>query len=694
MIMLDDTFDTHPGLLISLLYISAGIIFVGFTQGVALAMMMKKNKTNYLLYGILCLIVALIQISVAQYHSSTRLIDAIFHEKQLNTLILLFIPLIYAWIKVQTAAQVNKFIFGALITVSVFSIIINFILPYSARFGSLHSSNIITFFYGEKLLILRGEPSFISLPLRFIATIVFVWIIYTGYRCLRSNERVQAFTFLFGGIFLVISAVLGGLVDHGTIDSVYLGGTGFLILMLSISFLVSKDWIDARNQVQQLTFYDPLTGLSNRTLLTKQLENTLASLNGNKYLSVIILFDIVRFKSIVAAHGHAMGDRILIALGHALTDITTPEDTVARMGSDHFAILIPNAGATEYEALSKGYKLARKIQVGIVNPLTISNGEYQHLTIHAGIAVGPKEHVDNATTMLQRAEAALHKAKETPSGEICSFDETISKEVKDRLDIDRELRDAIKNNELLLYLQPQFNSNGTPVDAEALVRWQHPVRGLITPNIFIPIAEESKLLMDISIWVFSEVCKLLSQLNVSRMPVNISVNLSSTFFHEEYFVPWFRDLLASHGTDPTHLTIEITENLMISDLSKVIAIMSEINALGVRFSIDDFGTGYSSLAYLKRLPIHELKIDKSFMLDAPGNPEDAALIKTMIAVAKNLNLRIVAEGVETKRHADYLNNLDRDIIHQGYYYSHPLPVNEWLEKWVTPTRHQQIPSLR
>jgi EAL domain-containing protein (putative c-di-GMP-specific phosphodiesterase class I) len=231
-----------------------------------------------------------------------------------------------------------------------------------------------------------------------------------------------------------------------------------------------------------------------------------------------------------------------------------------------------------------------------------------------------------------------------------------------------------------MFIQPQVDASGKLVGADTLMRWQHPTRGLLPPGMFIPIAEQSDLIVELGAWIMTQACKLLTEESGKGRDFRISVNVSPRHFRKGNFVSWLKGLVTRYGVDVSRLTLEITESLFIDNFNDVIAKMTELVALGVHFSIDDFGTGYSSLAYLKRLPIDELKIDKSFVQDAPTDSNDAALVETILAVAQHLNLKIVAEGVETGAQADFLNARG-SVIHQGYYYGRPEPPEKCLGKW-------------
>ena len=245
--------------------------------------------------------------------------------------------------------------------------------------------------------------------------------------------------------------------------------------------------------------------------------------------------------------------------------------------------------------------------------------------------------------------------------------------------MEAELRMAIAENQLRLYLQPQVNADCVQVGAESLVRWQHPNRGLIPPGLFIPLAESSDLIVALDRWMLMSVCRLLAQLDAEGSSLRLSVNISPRHFQQPDFVEEIKRQLQVSGADPSHLVLELTEGIVIGDIGDVVAKMTTLSTLGIHFSIDDFGTGYSSLAYIKRLPIHELKIDKSFIQDSTTDPNDAALVETILSIAKHLHFQVVAEGVETQAQADFLNARGT-VIHQGYLFGRPEPVEIWLKR--------------
>ena len=435
----------------------------------------------------------------------------------------------------------------------------------------------------------------------------------------------------------------------------------------------------AQQRVEQLAWRDPLTGLGNRALFLRQVEQTLVSAKREKHYADVLLLDLDRFKDINEARGLAAGDAMLKAVAHRFSRLLHEDDLLARLDSDEFAVLLPRLRTSREAAGHEALAVAEKLRAALREAFEV-DGEFIHIDASIGIVLLPESQEETAVDALRQADMALARAKAEGGGRTVFFEAAMGETVKERFQLEAELRGAIAGGQLRLYLQPQVNAAGRQVGAEALVRWQHPQRGLVMPGAFIPLAEASGLIIEIDQWMLSEVCRLLARLDTEGMTLRIAVNISPRHFQQPTFVADVRRHLSTRGADPMHLVLEVTEGLMIGDIADVIAKMTALSALGIHFSIDDFGTGYSSLAYIKRLPIHELKIDKSFIQDAATDPDDAALVETIVAVAHHLRLQVVAEGVETQAQADLLNAYG-NIIHQGYLYGRPEPVEVWLENW-------------
>ena len=436
----------------------------------------------------------------------------------------------------------------------------------------------------------------------------------------------------------------------------------------------------AEAEINRLAFYDTLTGLPNRALLLERTAQALATIRRIGQRSALISFNIDRFKTINDAGGQAMGDVLIKAVAERLSHILHQGDVVAHIAGDEFAILLSDLAPQQQAAAHMAMHISNRIHTELQEPFVIGN-ESITLTACLGIALFPGSGADSALDILRRGNTALHHAKTRGSGQTAFFDDTLDENAKQRFEIERELQQAIKHGDLRVFLQPQVEANGKFVGAEALVRWQHPQRGLIQPGAFIPVAEESNLIIEIGEWMFGEVCRLLAREEVATLPIRIGVNISPRHFRQADFVEQIRKGLASTGADPTHLTLEVTEGMVIDNINDVVAKMNELSALGIHFSMDDFGTGYSSLAYLKRLPIHELKIDKSFVQDLTVDPDDDALVEAILAVARLMHVKVVAEGVETSEQAAFLN-LRGQVVHQGYLFGRPEPADRVIAEII------------
>ena len=436
----------------------------------------------------------------------------------------------------------------------------------------------------------------------------------------------------------------------------------------------------AQDTAERLSWRDALTGLANRPLFLQRLEQKLVSAQQQSRYSSVLLIDLDRFKDINEARGMALGDSLLKTVGERFTRALGVDAVLARLSSDEFSVLLPVVVPSSEYAARQALAAADKLREVLRESILI-DGEAIHLDASVGIAVFPHTARETASDVLRQADMAMHRAKREGGGRNVFFESAMGDSVIERYRLEGELRTALTEGQLRLYLQPQVNAATQQVGAEALVRWQHPARGLVPPGVFIPLAESSDLIVAIDRWMLAEVCALLVRLDAAGSILRISVNISPRHFGEHDFVAEVKRRLSSSGADPTRLVLEVTEGLVIGDVSDVVSKMTELRSLGVHFSMDDFGTGYSSLAYLKRLPIQELKIDKSFITDATTNANDAALVETILSVARHMGLQVVAEGVETQAQADFLNS-HGNVIHQGYLYGRPMPVDTWLQ-WST-----------
>lgn len=441
-------------------------------------------------------------------------------------------------------------------------------------------------------------------------------------------------------------------------------------MLIALLFQDYEEQERNKQMLHQLAYRDPISGLPNRSALLAELKRCLDRDGEGQRQQALCLLNIDRFKRLNDARGHVIGDALLHAVGMRLFPLLGNDALLVRLSADEFACLL-KSGASE----GRIRELTTAIHDAFSRPLHVGADEFD-LTVSVGVTTLPQGDNDEPGEVMRRADTALHHAKRGGGNQSVHFAPAMAEHAENQLQLERELRHAIDAGQLRLFLQSQLSGDGRIVGAEALVRWQHPLRGVIPPGLFIPLAEESDLIVMIDIWMFNETCRLLSSPPLADNEIRLSVNISPRHFYQPGFSGWVRDTLASHSVDPRRLTLEITEGLLIEDLNATAAKMQELSALGLRFSVDDFGTGYSSLAYLKQLPIHELKIDKVFIQDAPNDP---TLVESILAVAKHMHLDVVAEGVETAAQADLLKTRHR-VYQQGYLYGKPAPAAEWLQR--------------
>ncbi|MBD8524173.1 sensor domain-containing phosphodiesterase [Pseudomarimonas arenosa] len=447
--------------------------------------------------------------------------------------------------------------------------------------------------------------------------------------------------------------------------------------MVSLTDL--RERLRAEAELERLAFHDPVTGLPNRSLFEDRLSMALATSRRERQHGALLFVDLDHFKMVNDLHGHSQGDALLVAVADRLRLSLREEDTVARLGGDEFVVLCSRLGADPLVAARRARMLADKLVAELVQPLQI-RGHSHALTASVGITVFPKG-LETGEDLLREADTAMYRAKESGRNAVALFDPQMQSVLRERDALERDLRQALQRREFALHLQPQVDQDGRVCAAEALLRWQHPERGNVPPLNFIRLAEECGLIVPLGDWVLEQVCTWLARCATAGRPLHMAVNVSVRQFREPNFLARVEQILRQSGADPLHLTLEVTESLLIDDAEASVDIMSALAKLGVRFSIDDFGIGYSSLSYLRRLPLREIKIDKSFVQDIVDNADDAALVQTMLSMAKHLRLTVVAEGVETQAQRDLLCQWGCQRL-QGYLIDRPSDGALWVERWL------------
>ncbi|RLJ40086.1 EAL domain-containing protein [Acidovorax sp. 106] len=443
---------------------------------------------------------------------------------------------------------------------------------------------------------------------------------------------------------------------------------------------LSRDITERKNaeaRSHQLAYFDALTQLPNRRMLMDRMEQAVAAAQISKQMGAVLFVDLDNFKQINDARGHTVGDAMLKQVAQRLFSLLRPGDTVARLSGDEFVMLIGHLGADIEGAGRAALLVAETVRAALEVPYSIQTHLYSS-TSSIGITLFPKQ-AEGTEDLLREADTAMYRAKDMGRNRIRFYEAAMQADVQERLALEQDLKKAAAEGQLAVYVQPQVNAQGAVVGGELLMRWNHPERGNVPPSRFIPLAEASGLILRMGDWMIGQACDALAKLQAQGQALSISVNVSERQFRQEDFVERIRNVLAATGAKPELLILEVTESLLIENLDDTIARMTELVQLGVRFSIDDFGTGYSSLAYLKRLPLYELKIDKSFVQDTPGDPNDTAIVQSILAVAGHLKLRVVAEGVETQAQADFLIQSHCECL-QGYLFGRPQPLLAWLDK--------------
>lgn len=427
----------------------------------------------------------------------------------------------------------------------------------------------------------------------------------------------------------------------------------------------------AEERLQHLAHYDEVTGLANRSMFFERLNQELSRARWHNRLLAVLFLDLDRFKVINDTLGHATGDSLLRAVGKRIKDTAREGDIIARLGGDEFAVMLVDVA--EVHDIPT---IAKKI-IDALNKPFVLEGKDIFVTTSIGIGIFPDDG-NEAEVLLQKADIAMYRAKEEGKNTYQIYSPAMNTMALQRLTMETQLRQALERNEFILHYQPKVDLNtGQIIGMEALIRWQHPELGIVSPNEFIPILEETGLILPVGEWVIRTACAQNKAWQENGFtPLRVAVNLSARQLKQQSIVEMAVGVLNETGLHPTYLEMELTENILMEHKRGSIAMMDELSARGIHFAIDDFGTGYSSLSYLKRFTIHSLKIDRSFIQNIAADPDSAVIVKAIIAMAHSLRLKVVAEGVETGEQLEFLLQHKCDEV-QGYYFSPPLTVEEF-----------------
>lgn len=458
----------------------------------------------------------------------------------------------------------------------------------------------------------------------------------------------------------------------------------------AVHLMVSRDVTDrklAEEKINALAFYDQLTGLANRTLLLDRLHQAMTASARSASYSALLFIDLDKFKALNDTLGHDMGDELLTQVAHRLRSSVRIGDTAARLGGDEFVVMLVGLSTEVGTAAQQIETVGESIQAALNKKYQLKDVSYQ-CTPSIGVTLFNGMQTD-ADALLKQADLAMYRSKDSGGNALHFFDPEMEIAIMRRAAVEHDLREAITFGHLLLHFQAQIVDDQL-AGVEVLVRWQHPVRGLVSPAEFIPLAEETGLILPVGQWVLETACAQLAlwagQPSLSHL--TIAVNVSAHQFHHAAFVEQVLETLERTGANAHRLKLELTESVLVSNLDEVVSKMQSLKTWGVRFSLDDFGTGYSSLSYLKRLPLDQLKIDQTFVREICSSQNDAAIAKTIVALGQSLGLAVIAEGVETAMERDLLRSIGCHA-YQGYYFSRPLPIaafEAFARQWVASER--------
>lgn len=435
--------------------------------------------------------------------------------------------------------------------------------------------------------------------------------------------------------------------------------------------IIARDIRDRKayeKQIQYLANYDSLTDLPNRSLLADRAAQAITYSHRTSRSIAVLVLNIDRFKLVNDGYGQDTGDALLKQFGDRLRSAVREGDTVARLSADSFAVL-----ATELSAPDDVVTVVRKIQEALRAPFII-HGRSLNITTGIGVSVFPRDGSDFAMLM-QNADIAMHRSKEQGENGFQFYASEMTRNASERVSLENELRQALVRKELELYYQPQISiGNGRVIGVEALMRWNHPERGMVPPGLFIPIAENSELIYPIGDWALATACNQLKEWSrAGQTALRVAVNVSARQFRSKGFPEMVGRILRASGIEPQQLELELTESVLVHDHEEAVNILNRLDQLGVKIALDDFGTGYSNLSYLSRLPLHYLKIDQSFVQRSLSDSNDAEIVRAIISLSESLGLRVVAEGIETEEQLEFLRS-HKCNLGQGYLFSRPVPA--------------------
>lgn len=674
------------GPLIASLYISAGFCALAAMSSACLGFLRLRIPGLWWLVSLSSL-GCIFQILVAQYHTAASMEQAVFVQKWQNTLTVILLFSFAGYMAEFTGFRHSKPLLWLIGAFSLVFIVLNYQMPYGGRFSTVRASELITFPWGEQLQILRGELSNVSAFVRVVYLCVLLWGFWWSIQQLRQRNWATGILLGTAIAILLASAVVSAQIERGQLNFIYIGGFGitvFAVIAVVLVFQVVQDANDRLQQtnialhealesqqktqqiVEHLAFNDTLTELPNRAALFGHLHSALQIAQREQKEVAVLHIDLDRFDVINDMLGANIGDRILQEVARRLRAENSATDLVARLNGDEFIFVTLDNALHERAA-----KLAAHIHHQLSVPVHVE--EYDlHITASIGIALYPQ---DGETTqaLLTASDLAKREAKRQGCNQSRFFHQKLNVDLHERMHLGNALRGALAQQQFELYFQPQIDArDGRITSIEALLRWHHPQAGMISPDRFIPLAEEMHLMTAIGQWVLDASLRQLAQWRAEGIEeIRMAVNISAQQLLMPELIDCVEDTLNRHGLTGRDLELEITESMLMQDPDFCVTQLQKLSDLGVRIAMDDFGTGYSSLNQLKRLPIDTLKIDRSFVVDLDRNPDDASICRATIHMAKSMGLDTVAEGVENEAQASLLRTLDCERF-QGYLYGRPM----------------------
>lgn len=664
----------------------------------------RRREPGFLAFGLLCLLIAIYMVFTAALNEE-RLATTAIQLVRAKIAIMCFAYPVAIWFLAKFTNLQNFKIWLIAACLAFGNLfIMNLISPTSILYSTVTKAPLIILPWGEELSDFVGTPS----PRAYVYyAVVYLFFLWALWRCLamwRLGLRAKAWPLTVYLLVQIATILHDQIVAQLDLHSPGVTDFAFVTLILVMSFALRREMqerahaldrnlsaLKAETQKRQhvedslhhMAYYDYLTDLPNRRLLNKIVHGALEMHRRSGYYGAIVFLDLDHFKTINDSLGHQVGDELLKLIGTRLRNALPESRCVCRLGGDEFAVILGNLEKDKELARSKAVQAARTLATSLGHPFQIGHHE---LVVGAstGVTVFPDSNADESN-IIRQADMALYSAKAAGRNTSAVFASQMQADASRRLVIEKGLRIALERRELKLYYQPQADMEGQVIGAEALLRWFHPEIGFIEPRHFVPVAEETGLIHAIGEYVLRAVCTQIRTWDKERIPIpqRLSLNVSPWQLATRGFAAKVKNAIQSAGIEANRLTLEITENALLQDLEDVILTIRELNALGVHFSIDDFGTGYSALSSLKKLPLHELKIDRLFISEMSLDRKDS-FIETIMAMAQHSNLSVIAEGVETDAQRMALARLGCRGI-QGYFISPPLSVREF-ERWLLQIR--------